>query len=319
MSIIQISDTKLEKLKFSRFDWNIKKNVEYDPYQDFLDKKSFKSGKDEYHFYKDNISEGEAFHKNYLEYLEICWGQHQIAVASPDIFWYTLMCELVKIVRSETEKYRHLFSESDEKQDIVVTTMADVMPLDLLVEQLEKKVPADSSLFLPDFTTTTERVKHAQYSAFADMCSPYYNYSMLMCGIPAVDVKGEQADWQKLADYWRNLSNLFPGYKSYFQRVQFKLDTIYSNWKADSTWKDIFYLEKCGSGGDKVLKGWIKDLFLEQPSLGYICNYSSGVSKVSYKNLNDGLEYNMFDGLFFSKIVGESLVPDFGSVVEVKI
>ena len=48
-------------------------------------------------------------------------------------------------------------------------------------------------------------------------------------------------------------------------------------------------------------------------------NYTPAVSIVAYKQLDTDKDYEMHEGLFFSKKEGDILVPDFGCVVMEKV
>lgn len=285
--------------------------IELDPKEEFLKN----MGSLELHR-TDNIpSNTEAYHKNYLDYLSRCWADHLGVVFTPDILWYTLLGELVLIVQKDVEKYRHLFSEKKEKQDIKIQT-GDliVMPLSLLIEELKDKVPTNTESFLPEFSTSTNRSKHAMRAMFCDMCSPYYNYMMFCCGIPAVDVRGEESDYQKIADNWNRLSDLFDE-QDYFYKVKSILQDVVKKKEDNTFWKNMFHLERCGSGSQVEVKGWFSRLFKEYPQIGFPENFSTHVAKVSYEQLNTKKKYEMFDGLFYSHMNGDFLEPRFGFVV----
>jgi hypothetical protein len=268
----------------------------------------------------DDISEGQAFHRNYLGYLEKCWQDHQVAVVSPDILWYGLLCELTQIVKANADQYRNLFTTSAEKEEILIETPElVVMPLEQLVVELKKAVPMNSDLFMPEFSTSTDRSKSAAIAAFCDMCSPYYNYGMFLCGIPAIDVRGTDEDWGKLYESWKTLKPVFQSFQSFFAKVEKALEGIILDANNPDFWKKMFYLEECGSGSQVEVTGWINDLFLETPQVRYVQNYSSNISVVPYKQYNTGKKYEMHQGLFFSKLVDGVLVPEFGKVVLEKI
>ena len=272
-------------------------------------------------FRKSNINHDAAiYHKNYMEYLEKCWADHLGIVITPDIMWFTVLTELAAIVKVDPEHFRHLFSESEEKQDIVVITGELVeMPLSSLMVGLKEKVPTDVDLFMPKFSTTTERSQHAFHAAFCDMCSPYYDYSMLCCGFPAIDVRGTEDDWMKLSESWTGLKDVFKAYGTWFQRVQDIFDDCAANFSNADWWSKIFRLERCGSGGQTEAYGWYTDLFQEAPSVRYTKNFASCVAKVEYKQLNTQKNYLMQDGLFFSCQEGDFMVPDFGFTIHEKI
>lgn len=267
---------------------------------------------------QDSIGAGQAFHKNYMEYLQKAWGDHLSIVISPEIVWYTLLCELAAIVKADPEKYRDVFTTSKEKQNIIVVTAElVVMPLNQMVDLLRHVVPTNTSKFFPEFSTSTERSIWACNAAFADMCSPYYNYMMLLCGFPSIDVRGDKEDWENLVQSWNNLKDIVPG--QWHQQVAKILSDIYASLDDAAFWKGMFRLEKCGSGSQVEVCGWWANLYVTQPKVAYPENYAPHVSIVSYRQLNLQKDYEMRVGLFLSKQEDEFLIPDFGYVVHEKL
>ncbi len=258
------------------------------------------------------------FHQNYMEYLEKCWGSHYGVIVRPDILWYTLLCEITQIIHQDPDVYSHLFSDHEEKTDITIRSDSMViMPLDVLISSLSKLVPINTDPFLIDFSTSTDRSRHACYAAFADMCSPYYNYSMYRCGIPKIRVDGTMEDYEKILINWNILGDVMRINNEYFQRVQKILTNIITSIKKYDLdfWQDIFQLEQCGSGHQVEVCGWWKDLYYKLPNVQYVCNFSSHVSVVSYTQLNTQKKYSMKDGLFHSIVDDAYLVPDYSSVI----
>ncbi|MDA1281002.1 MAG: DUF4419 domain-containing protein, partial [Chloroflexi bacterium] len=140
-------------------------------------------------------NERRLYHRGTMAYFEHCWSNHYVAVLTPDMLWYDLLCELATVIKSDPERFRKFFSETEEKQHIIVPSESlTVLPLGLVIDALRNVVPTSIDEFLPEFTTTTRRARSARYAAFCDAMSVYYNYSMYMCGIPAVHVKGTHED-----------------------------------------------------------------------------------------------------------------------------
>jgi len=90
------------------------------------------------------------------------------------------------------------------------------MPLNQLVEELRAHVPTDTTLFIPEFSTTTTASRHAMYASFCDLCSPYYNYGMLLCAFPSISIQGGKEDWERLEVRW---TKLFKAAGPWFDRV----------------------------------------------------------------------------------------------------
>jgi len=267
-----------------------------------------------------DLGEGKVLHNNYLSYLEMAWKSHYGVILTPDIFWYTLVCEIAEVVKEDPEKYRNLFTTAPSKTEIIVLTDSlTVLPLGTIIDRLKELVPdkfADS--FLQGFSTTTERSKFAQYAAFADAVSPFYNYGMYLCGIPFVRLDGEKDDWLKIRKAWGEIVKAFQpkGLVKYFDRVAEIIDGIVGHFGGTGIdFKDMFTLERCGSGGQVEADGWFTRLFRKQPELRCTYNFSTHVSKVNYKNLTTGKNFQMQQGLFMSAVADDMLLPEFGQVI----
>ena len=266
---------------------------------------------------KDTIDQDtQHYHINYLTYLEKCWADHLGVVVTPDIVWYTLLSEVAILVKKEPETFRHLFTKSDKKEEIIILTDNPVeMPLDLLSGALKNRVPADTTNFFPEFSTRTPRSLHAFQAAFCDIRSPYYNYSMYMCNIPKIDVRGAIDDWKNLSDKWNILTNAVIGASVWTQSVAEILNSLVENFQNKDFWIKIFSLERCGSGHQTEVSGWFTKLFSFQPDIKYVKNYSTHVSVVKYKQLNFNQNFEMLVGIFGSKKEDEFMVPDFSLVI----
>lgn len=274
-------------------------------------------GRTDLMYIEDNLT-GTLHHQGYLQYLETCWANHYGAVFSPEILWYDLLCELGTIVAGDVEKYRPLFSTSPDKQAIrVPSNSLTILPLDLITAELKKRVPTDIDTFLPTFTTMTERALFAQYAAFADMVSPYYEYMMFACGIPFVDVRGVRSDYQKMFDCWGKIGDLIKGHERYFTRVGVLLLEMTNKLTNADFWKGMFALKRCGSGGQEEVAGWFQQIYREHKGIRTPESFPDHLAKVKYLQLDTNINYEMRNGLLSSKLIAEKnlLEPEFGHVV----
>lgn len=266
----------------------------------------------------DNL-QGQIYHDNYLFYLADCWNSHKGVVISPDIIWYHLLTEVTQIVKAGVEKYRNLFTTTQEKQTIIVQTHdVTYLPLDEIVQMLQKVIPSDiKNYLLPTFSTSTDRSKFAHCAAFADMCSPYYDYCTMMCGIPKVWLQGTKEDWDRLIENWLHLTQFFTDEISYFSVVTSTLCEIsYQFTEVDKDFlKRIFYMERCGSGSDREAFGWFTNFYWKQPDLKKVDNFSSGVAVVNYKNQDTDRNFVLKSGLFGSTEHDGFLLPEFSCIV----
>jgi hypothetical protein len=271
-------------------------------------------------FIKNTIPVGNVTHSNYLTYLEMCWKKHFNAVIRPDFIWQVIACEIGIHIKDNAEKYRSLFTDSDVKKEISVQT-ADpvVLPIDDIIDRLFELVPFDATAFMPEFTTTTQNSRLAFGAALCDAMSPYYNYSMYLCGIPKIKLEGTRSDWEFLLDSFNTIAEVLD-IGEYHRTVNHVLEGIidsFSSTKEDNInfFNEIISIDKCGSGSEYLATGWITKLFMKYPSLAKTQNFSSCISDVEYKNLSTNKNYIMKVGLFSSEFDGEYLVPDFSYVI----
>ena len=232
------------------------------------------------------------------------------------------MCEISSHIKANAEFYRSLFTTNPSgKTDIIILTEdPELIDLNIIVENLKTLVPTNTDLFLPKFSTTTDSSKFALNAAFADAVSPYYNYMMFMCGIPKIKVLGEIEDWNLIKNSLTELSTILNVDKNFGNYLFNLVETIENiinsyNSKDISFWSDIFRLERCGSGHQTEVEGWITNFFSKNPSPGYVGNYPTCVSIVEYKNITTDTSYEIVSGLFSSEINDAFLVPDFGYVI----
>ena len=264
--------------------------------------------------FKDNefnaVTELAINHRNYLDYLGECWRQHYGVVISPTILWNMVLSNLAFEVNKNPETYHKYFTESNDKQEIIVQQGGHLIDVSLLIAELQHRIPSNilDDCF-PEFTTDTKNSKIANYTAFLDMVSPYYNYGMLLCGIPKVKILGEKVDWLKFMMLLGVFTTALPECREYLIGVANNVAAI-----SDETcdYSKLFSLQECGSGSQLEVSGWIRDFFIEQPLVPYLENFVPCISKIDYKNYNDGgKEYRLYAGLFTSEIENGYLVPKF--------
>lgn len=262
------------------------------------------------------------YQQNYMAYLTRCWADHYGVVVEPNHLWYTLLCELAVKVKADPETYRPIFTTSQEKQTIIVPYNGGsyVMNMDMLLTELEKHVPTDTAAFFPEFSTNNYRNRMAKYAAFADMASPYYDYIMLMCGFPSIDVQGSRDDWNLMASKWGGLSKVFRPHSKWFARVQSVLNNCVKNFESPEWWKGIYANKRCGSGSNVLVSGWYADLFYEKCSMPKLENFPACVSTVEYTSVNlhgtdDVKVFRMKQGLFTYRLEDQTLIPNFGFIL----
>lgn len=292
---------------------------------DFLvaDNKNFNKFEAQY-FFKDSKGfepitaiTAEITHMNYLMYLCQCWKRHYGVIISPTILWNMVLNNLAYKVNKTPDVFRKYFTESDEKQDICVEQGDNLIDTKLLIAGVASKIPSEIlDHVFQEYSTDTEKSIIANYTAFLDMVSPYYNYFMYLCGIPKIRVLGTQRDWSLFATACQCIYDHIPEFKEYLDTVVNRINSIYED---ECIYGDIFRLNRCGSGSQAEVAGWITDFFIEQPQVTYPENFISCISKIDYHNYNDGKDYRLYAGLFTSTIEDGYLVPEFDNMYFQKV
>ena len=263
-------------------------------------------------FEKTTNIDAEITHGNYLHYLVLCWKRHYGVVISPTILWNMVLNNLAFEVNKEPETYRKYFTESEGKQEIIVVQGGNLINVSLIINELPNYIPStilDDAF--PEFSTDDEDSLMADYTAFLDMVSPYYNYSMLLCGIPKIKVLGTVRDWRLFIVGLDRIAQHIPEFKEYLSVVGQRINDLLED---NCDYSNLFELKRCGSGSQVEVSGWIRDFFIEQPSVPYPENFVSCISKIDYRCYNDNKDYRMYAGLFKSKLENDYLIPSFDKI-----
>jgi hypothetical protein len=166
--------------------------------------------------------ESKNTHTGLIYYYHYCWAKELGAVLRPDILWYTIISELTRHILIKPENFRHLFTNSDEKQSILVRTpTTELVNVNTLTNRLAECMP-NKKLFKTicdtKFESEDKGANYAIRTVFANMCIPFYQYFSTLCGIPSVDLESRLDDWIVLYDAIESLCTLFRS--SYLERCK---------------------------------------------------------------------------------------------------
>lgn len=259
------------------------------------------------------------YHSGYLGYLAKAWENHYSVVMTPDNIWFMIVNEIALAVKEAPERYTKLFTKTpNKKQWILVPTLdpTSIRP-QLVINALKDRVPIKTDLFLPEFSTSTPMSIMAMNVAFCDVVSPYYSYGTFLCGIPNIRIEGTEKDWSLLLSNLKKLSKLFKNkLDTYLDRCVMCVDQLIKAAKENNSdyFKTMVKLEKCGSGHQFDMNGWILQFLRNNPRKMQLEGLPSHFSKMDYMNLDTERTFSLFAGVFYSKIEGEFLVPCFDSV-----
>ena len=146
--------------------------------------------------------ESNVTHSGLIYYLHYCWAKEIGCVIRPDMIWHTVVSEIASAVLKNPSKYKYLFSDTDEKQEIVVLT-SDITDInvDTLTNEISKIIKNKKFMDVicdTRFKSEEENAHLAVQMTFACMATPFFSYMTTRCGIPSIDVKGDFTDWYKI-------------------------------------------------------------------------------------------------------------------------
>lgn len=296
-------------------------------------------------FLQDESRDGEygRFHENYGEYLDEAYRTRREIILSPDILWFTLLCEFARIVDANPESYRKKFTsqskdEPDENEnnpqvgkkliEIETENSQDLtIYIGEIMYRLRSLVPAGLAYkILIDFSTKTRISTVAQHSVFADMVKHHYLYQGNQGnqgsqaplpppgGIAHVHMTGTAEDWRQIRGNWADLvgsSSDSPIKDKYAERYYSGVYHVLARLAEDDQSDQKFLLEiRTDDGG-----GWFKDLIAPSDMKGSSYNH---IARVPYTaKYRDGRKekFILVTGIFSCHLEGNTLHPEFGYLI----
>jgi hypothetical protein len=269
-------------------------------------------------YIQNSIPEDAAFlHRGYLDYLGKCYGQHYGVVVTPHLIWYTIIAEVANHCKQHSEVYRSFYTkDSQEKVDVVCIGNIASTGIDFVafIAKLQRLVPGPMDIFFPTFSSTPVCA-----TAFMDAASPYYKYSMMLCGIPRVRVEGTVEDWNVLLQHLQDVAKHFHLLENWVTQIQAHIlkirDAVLG--AADiSFWKNMYYTTRCGSGHQTEIQGWITDFIIQKPKLRYLENFPPHVSVVKVRQIETNELFQVCAGILYSDLKDGFIEPSFAYLLE---
>lgn len=259
--------------------------------------------------------------------LHHAYNYHLDVKINPHDVWNIIFAQIVQIVANNAEAFRGLFTESEGKEEItVMSNSLHEMPMNVLCNAVAAKVKMsaeDVADFFPKFSTSTPLIEEMYQAMFCDMASPYYEYSMTMCGIRSITVGGEVDDWRKILTSifytFRHLNReimdkpehikLHKQLLAYVTDISFLASRFMVALEHEMTvswleiWKGIYTECNGGSGVGLTIDGWFKDLYFYQPEKPKLVNFVSDHACVFYKQKQTNTDYAVVYGGFGYDVV----------------
>merc|ERR1711923_598263 len=147
------------------------------------------------------------------------YGNHYNLRTGPEDWWYTIIQTVALAIdeNSKSDKVRQFFVQHEGKKELEVIVGPPPLNLDSvdytwLFDQFSQKieeninVPEYVQQMIPDFTTTTSIHKIVSQITLMTSVQEFFEYSVgTLCGIPAIEMKGTQQDWENLITKIRDL------------------------------------------------------------------------------------------------------------------
>jgi hypothetical protein len=208
------------------------------------------------------------------------YNLHKPIKIRPDDIKLQLLMIISNYVNNNAELLRNLFVEHEGKKELEVYSLlfsADYF-CEMFSQMMEKNIknPEFAQHFKSKFTTTTRLISTVNNITLMNTLKEYYSCTMVLgCGIPSIILEGTQEDWNKLKDTyeyfksfsydselkdWYNHFDLI--FNMFIEMRQLKDNGVVNEDDTPHHIKELFkrvisYVPE-GSGGDKILGGWIR-------------------------------------------------------------
>lgn len=273
------------------------------------------------------VGDHERTQKGFANVVAEAYSSHLGLVLHPHDIWYVVLSNIAAIVGKRPENYRGLYTAVEGKQELLVPTNGtSEIDISALILALDERMPVNIELFLPDLSTATPMAKLAMFCAVLDAAKHYYDYGMFCCGIPFIDLRGTEDDWNTLIGNVIEIQGevlskcnplLVVPLTTYLTKVYSILCNIEASFSEDQIefWKDIFTKENVGSGGDLKITGWICDLYHNTKQGDLIRSFHDAVSQVPYVDKSTQEHFMMFAGAFGSNVVDGAIEIAYDRVI----
>ena len=224
------------------------------------------------------------------------YADHRPFELSPEALWL-LICQGFSLhVNNNAEELRHLFVDFEGKRTLMVNGSG--ISLDNPNSQWERVFPQFTSqiaaytgqelidVLSADFTTSTPASRVASQITVMESMKQYFDYCMVICGIPQVILHGTPDDWQSVIDrteflrqykldWW--VDEMLPVLKKIKRASEGELDKAF--WRGMFKYHELKH-EMCGDP-ETLADGWVVKFY------PYNCNKYRNTLKGLYDGASD--------------------------------
>jgi len=229
------------------------------------------------------------------------YNEHYNLRTGPEDWWYTIIQTVALAIdaNSKKEQVRNFFVQHEGKKKLVVrvgpTICIDCVDYSWFFEEMSQKIGENINVpdyvdhMKSDFSTSTPVHKIVAEIALMHSVQEYFEYVMgTLCGIPAIEMKGTQDDWQRLIDKVKDLrKTLKPiefelGLAKWWRKVEHithKLMETYNGMPDEDWWSRVINIRSYGSGTPDF-RGWFMTDLLNIHDASSIGSAPSGLVSI---------------------------------------
>jgi|GEM_PF-385368 len=194
------------------------------------------------------------------------YAEHRPFVLSPDIIWLLIAQAFANHVNANAENLRHLFVKHEGKKTLTIQVGANFdihnfKEWEAIFPQFTELISINTGKDLidtltADFSTTTIVERVSSQLTIMNAMKSYYRYkSEIICGIPAITILGERADWLKIIEKIKILGQYeFEWWVNEILPILKEFVNVFDKQTNIGLWRDIFNsYNMCGT----KINGWI--------------------------------------------------------------
>ena len=205
------------------------------------------------------------------------YNLHKSLKLRPDDIKLQILSIISTCVNNNPESFRDYFVDHEGKKELTVGTPAFSADYfcqkfaELLEENIKDKEFAKH--YTNKFSTTNQIISTVNNITLMNTLKEYFSYTMILeCGIPSVILEGNLEDWIQLKHTYQFFKSIFGETKlknwfRHFDKIMelfMKMRNLQESGSINSDdyikemWKRVISYVPLGSGGDKILGGWIR-------------------------------------------------------------
>jgi len=238
--------------------------------------------------------------KGFFSTIFQAYKNHWVLKTTPEDWWFTIIRQVALAVdkHADKQKVRDFFVSHEGKKELVVNLGHSVYTSNYssFLDQMTSKIgenlnnPEYVNAISSDFDTSTPTHKIVANIAIMSSVQDFFAYTgSILCGIPRVDMQGEEQDWKQLKnkvvalkEYLEPIVDIM-GQRKWWPKLENVTQKLLETYQGNPDllwWNNIVRrVGSGGCGGPQTYDGWfVTDFLNEQPD-----NLHSGLISVPMK------------------------------------